>query len=432
MTQPNDLDIPVPRNREAEEAVLGAALQSLAAFKDAARLLSTSDFYDPANELIWEMLTALAESCEVIDPMLVMQEMAKAGTLNRAGGAPRLADLIGNPLAGTNVTYYAQLVRNASRGRRLLQVHQRIGQALIDNIDDPDQLLSRAATISLDLEVLIEERDDARPVDGLSSWSEAWQRYPMTTPDWLIADFLLSEDVMLLLAGEGVGKSWFTRQICLAAMSGVHPFHPERRIEPIRTLLVDLENAPSMVAYESRLIGTQVARLGHWDDDMGRIWLKEDGLDLRKRPDAMLLERVIAETRPQLVGLGSLYKAFQRGKDDWDTAASETREVLDKLRRRYKCAFLLEHHQPKGQGAHPERPSTPYGSSEWMRWCSLGFILNRVGENMYSFDPFRGTRMKRHIPLGLVQGGELPWTPVWDQTELENCMWEKPKGRGGH
>lgn len=417
-------EIVVPRNREAEQAVVGVCIQNAAAFKDCRPLIFDGDFYDPAHELIWAAIACVLDRGEHLDPMGVMQELTKSGQLTRAGGGPYLHTLMEIPVAATNVTYHARIVHETGRARRALQIHQRMGQALGQLQHDPDSLLTQLAKNALDLELLVDEHTGDQPIEGVMRWSQLWANYRPLDQDeeWLIPGLLLPQDVLMVLAGEGGGKSFFSRQFALAMASGIHPFKPRLRIAPRKTLLVDLENARVMVAEESRALGGQVTRLGTWDDEMSTVWMAEDGLDLRKREHAQRLERVIADSGAELVCLGSLYKAYKRGADSWDQAAEETREVFDKIRRRYNCAFILEHHMPKASGT-TDRSQSPYGSSEWMRWASLGYIINRVGDNMYEFTKFRGDRMEREFPIGLARGGELPWTPVWDTEEFDMGLW---------
>jgi RecA-family ATPase len=271
--------------------------------------------------------------------------------------------------------------------------------------------------------VLVDERTGQDPIEGLSTWDGFFDK-PRDAVPWLVPGVLRKQDVMMLLAGEGGGKTWLTRQFCMCISAGIHPFRPDRYIAPRNTLHIDLENPDDLVAEEGHAIRTQVKQLGGWQPDNAHIWHRPQGLNLRERKHALLLERAIAETEAEVVTLGSLYKSFSRRGDSWDQAAEEVREVFDRIRARYGCAFILEHHMPKGDGgASYDRPQSPFGSQQWIGWCSMGYIINRVGDNMYRLDTFRGSRGKREIPLGLVRGDVLPWSPVWDRDELKYGMW---------
>lgn len=419
------IEVLVPQALEAERAVLGCAMQSGEALRDAAEILNASDFYSPAHATVFAALCDLGTSGRTPDPMLLFTELRRISQLERVGGAAYLHTLMQTPATAVNVTHFARLVRHASRARSVLAVHQRLGQALNEQADDPDGLMMAVAHQAIALELLADEQAFDAPVAGVSTVGHflVGADDPL---DWIIPSTLERQDVMLLLSTEGGGKSWLCRQICLAVAGGLNPFRPGTFQIPQRTLLVDLENAPSMLRRETRPLLAQINALtGGGLAGESQVWTRPAGLNLRERKDALLLERVIAESGAALVGLGSLYKAFKRGGDDWDTAAGEVRDVLDKIRARHNCAFILEHHMPKGSGA--ERPQTAYGSSEWTRWASVGRIIRKVGDNMYELNQFRGDRGTRDLPRALARGGELPWSSVWNEEELEYGRWPETK-----
>lgn len=227
----------------------------------------------------------------------------------------------------------------------------------------------------------------------------------------------------LYLLGESLvptHNSWLSRQVALTVASGVHPFMPSRRVEPKRTLLVDLENPESTVRRQSHEPYYAIRHLadGEAVGDRGWIWTHTAGLNIRKRQDAALLERVVSDTRPDLVCIGSLYNVFARGSSDWDTAAEEAIAVLNRIRSRYGCALWIEHHMPRAsEGGHRQ---SPFGSTLWERWPSYGRVISRIGGDFYDFAVFRGDREAgREFPPGLRRGGKTPWTAIWDADELE-------------
>ena len=402
---------------EAEQALLGLCLQSPPVLATVRRIVSVGDFYRPAHAVIFGALCDLADQGVITDPIRLLTELEATGQAGKVGGAPYLHTLFATQAVGANADFYAGRVRDATRLRVLAKIAERLTQIAEGGGNDIDAALMHAAHEHLALAMLIDERAHDAPLVGLHSWDEFLNR-PDRPEDFLVPDLIERQDVWMFLAGEGVGKSYLSRQLCMTLAAGVHPFHPQRRIPPQRTLLVDLENPETTVRRQSRGLHNQVVRLGDWHTDRAHLWLHPEGLNLRTPADAQLLERVIVATEPALVCFGSLYKAFLRGRDDWDTAADEVRAVLDRLRARYKIAFWLEHHMPKGDGT--TRPQLPFGSSVWQRWAGYGRVLNRVGTNAWELrESFRNDRDVRHVPLGLYRGGDLPWSPIWDRDELD-------------
>jgi AAA domain-containing protein/DnaB helicase-like protein len=403
---------PVPNAAGAERATLSVMMQSITAVRDARSMLTAADFYTPAHAVIFAVCCDLADAGTHVDPVVLLAELTRRGDLGRIGGANYLHQLYALPVTATNVAHYAAQIRDTARRRRLIMIGQRLAQIGEDGTD-LDDTLTVAARESLALDLLIDETVDG-PVDGLTSWDE-FLNQPDRVEDWIVPGLLERQDVVMVLATPGGGKSWLSRQVALCVAAGVHPFHADTRIQPQRTLLIDLENPPQMVRRQSRGLATSLARLGVWDPDLAHIWAQPGGMNIRKHADAQLLERVIAETRPALVTIGSLYNVFERGRDDWDTAAEEAKAVFNRLRGRYRCAFWIEHHMPKGS-----EHKNPFGSSVWERWPGFGRVIDRKADNVYELaKTFRGDRDIREFPAGLYRGGQLPWSPIWDQDEVD-------------
>jgi AAA domain/DnaB-like helicase N terminal domain len=398
----------------AERAVCGVVMHSKQALTEARRLLSITEFWQPKNATVFRVCCDLADKGEPVEPLAVVQELMRTGEIGKVDGA-YIHTLFSLPVTAISVGYYAAQVKMASRRRILMAVGQRLTQSA-EEITDGDDLMDFVAREALSLELLLDEKAADAPIEGLSTWGE-FLAEPDQPEDWIVPGLIERGEAFLLLAGEGAGKSWLSRQLCMTIAAGVHPFKPKERIPAQRTLLIDLENPIPTVRRQGRPMASQVARLGG-DGDNAFIWRRPEGLNIRDRADAQLLERVVAEVQPAFVAIGSLYNAYQTGRDSWETAADEAKVVLNRLRGRYRCALWVEHHMPKGDGT--TRPGTPLGSSVWMRWPSYGRVLTRKGQNVYALEKsFRGDRDIREIPAGLMRGGELPWTPIWDQADLE-------------
>jgi replicative DNA helicase len=286
-----------------------------------------------------------------------------------------------------------------------------ISSDVLDQDDAADQL----AKASIEMQLLIEDPIIDKPVVGLDTWADFMAK-PPNPADYVIPGLIDRQEAVMVLAAPGVGKSWLSRQVALTVAAGVHPFYPTRRIPAVRTLLIDLENPESTVQRQTADPFMAIQRLGDEVGDNGYIWRYPAGLNIRKRIDAALLERVVEETRPALVCVGSLYNLFQRGRDDWDTAAEETISVLNRLRAKYRCAWWIEHHMPRAnEGGHRQ---SPFGSTLWERWPSYGRVISRLGAEYYDFSIFRGDREAgRDFPVGLKRGGKLPWTAIHDIEE---------------
>lgn len=417
---------------EAERALLALMLNDPRNIPAARYVVSAADFYQPRHAIVFLAACDLHEANITADIATLVgklntpiREGSKKTHLDLAGGTAYLVDLFQFPCVGVNLEHYGRQMRDARRIRELVGVGQRLTQ-LGDGID-PDQVLDRAAAESIQLQLLVEDtgNDQVRgryTIDDFLSIADCDE-------DWVIPDLLDRQDALMWLGDEGLGKSWLLRQFAMCLMCGVHPFRPRQRIPAKRALLIDVENSENTIRRALRPLSHKVARLGTWNGANMELLARPGGLNLRKTGDALEIERILNEFRPDMVVAGPMYKLAPRGHDDWDTAAAESREVLDRWREKYGVAYVLEHHMPKGDGIN--RPQTPFGGSEWMRWVTHGRIINEIPDSgLHELGNFRGDREPRSgLPIGLVKGGDLPWSPIWDPAELNHAKGLDPDGK---
>lgn len=399
----------------AERTVMGELLNNPRSIEPARRLLTPDSFFDARHSLLFTVVCELDDARREVGPFRVYDALRDRGELTRVE-ANYIHELWAYP--GLGWEWAIRRVWSLAHQRQRAVLALRIGQTA-QEVSDPDVMTDQLAKQVVDLLMLIDEPAEDEPLPGMTTVDDFVHR-PARPADILVPGLLDRQEVVMILAAPGVGKSWLSRQIAMTIASGVHPFDGRRRIPPKRTLMVDLENPESTVQrqitdpyHAVRYLAGGIERIG----DGCWFWPHTEGLNIRKRVDAALLERAIADTRPDLVCIGSLYNLFQRGSSDWDTAAEETIAVLNRLRTRYRCALWIEHHMPRAsEGGHR---SSPFGSTLWERWPSYGRVIKRISGESYEFDVFRGDREAgREFPAGLQRGGrQLPWTPM-DEDEV--------------
>lgn len=416
-------DRAVPQNTEAEQAVLGAAILDPRALASVRARLTADDFYRPGHAHVFTALCALADAEQPVDALTVAAELTRTGTLAKAGGHTYLHTLVSETPTAANATHYADMVADAALRRKLLVVASSLQQAAFSESwlggeEGKDSLLQLVASQSVQLEILADERANVQPVTDLHTW-DAFLRKPRRPESWVIPGLIARQDVIMLLGAEGAGKSQLDRQIALCAAAGVNPFRWSEEFRPARTLTIDLEVADDTLQDEGGDLFHKVRRISpDWDGSNAFVWHHPEGLNLRDARDQNELERRIAECRPDLVTLGSLYNAYQAGRDSAETVAGELRALFNRLRVRYGFALVLEHHMPQTDMAG-NRPNRPYGSVQWAGWVTHGKVLKYVNASTYEIGSFRHDRGKRDWPAGIYRGGRLPVTPIWDQGELE-------------
>lgn len=409
-------DTTPPNDKQAEQAVLGAAmLLPAAAIPDDVLSLNGTDFYQPAHEWVWDAILELAARGAPADVITVAALLAERDQLKRLGGAPYLHTLVASPAAAVNASYYAAIVRDKAIRRNAITACQQSLQELYQSEDDAVTVLERA-----------EERLAATPdtqTDDLGSMLsfQDFLRQSLPPEEWVIPGLLSRGDRLILTGNEGLGKTTLVRQIATCVAAGVQPF--TGAVYPARTVLyVDCENPNRLMMNRFQAMADAIA-LHRREVLPGRLWIdrRPDGLDLVHNPaEVRWLRRRLEKVKPDVLVIGPIYKLHngtERGEAD-ETQARKLSATLDRLREEFDCALILEAHSPKGESGQT-RPVTPIGSSLWLRWPEFGYGLRPVPrkdvpvvqaekERLCEFVAWK-KRDERDWPRHLMSSGSMPW-----------------------
>jgi replicative DNA helicase len=138
------LERPLPHNLEAERSILGAVLLDNHALNAAVERLRTDDFFLPQHRHIFERMVRLAERQQAIDTITLMEDLARRGELEAAGGVPYLSQLADGLPRVTNVDHYARIVKEKAVLRNLIHSASAIQEQALAAGDDADVILDRA------------------------------------------------------------------------------------------------------------------------------------------------------------------------------------------------------------------------------------------------------------------------------------------------
>ncbi|MFD4144426.1 DUF3987 domain-containing protein [Streptomyces sp. NPDC058572] len=188
-----------PTNTEAEQIVIGAVMANPAVLSEVEEELGQDPavFYRPAHETIWRAILDLVAAGIPPNPIILGDHLAKAGELQRVGGASYLHTLYGAAPTASSGQYYATIVREHANRRQIAELGTRLFQAARETGEDHTELIARARH-ALDL-TDIEERWPAPtplgqqgplpafPVDVLPDWvaeqAAAVAEFTQTPPD---------------------------------------------------------------------------------------------------------------------------------------------------------------------------------------------------------------------------------------------------------
>ncbi len=142
-TQKTSLRMP-PNNIEAEKSVLGSLMLDSSAIHVVSDILNPEDFYDQKHSIIYGAMLELYEKREPIDVLSVSSRLKGKKQIKEIGGNTYLAELVNAVPTASNVKHYADIVREKSVLRDLIQVSNYISNLGFDEESDVEQALDDA------------------------------------------------------------------------------------------------------------------------------------------------------------------------------------------------------------------------------------------------------------------------------------------------
>jgi replicative DNA helicase len=110
-----------PHSIEAENAVLGALLLENFAWDRVGDILKPSDFYRHAHSQIFTAIASLVNANKPADVVTVYEQLVSLGTADDCGGLEYLNGLAQFIPSASNIRRYAEIVRERSMSRKLLE-----------------------------------------------------------------------------------------------------------------------------------------------------------------------------------------------------------------------------------------------------------------------------------------------------------------------
>lgn len=378
-----------------EEAVIGACILDSNVIREAVKLVMPSDFETWQGEEVYSAIIRLHSMKRPVDLMTVTAELLASKSRVQAADLHRI---IAEVPSSANVTYYAEMVREAATRRRLT----RTGQKLVQYANDPSTL--PGAVLADAIAELKAAREDS-PTSSLRGQTLAELMAEPDSYDWAIRGLFERGDRYMLTGNEGAGKSMLVKQIAVFAAAGIHPFWLHD-IKPCDVVVIDRENSERQWRRKARPLFEAARASGKGDP--GALYIENalGDFDITKDRDLGYIHRVLDHNPCDILAIGPLYKLIPRAIKTDDDAAPLL-AALDSLRNR-GCVIITEAHAGNERSASLR----PVGSSAFMRWPEFGHGLraDEVQENRYMIERWRGDRDERPFPSALYRrGGSVPW-----------------------
>ncbi|MCE5223518.1 replicative DNA helicase [bacterium] len=115
------MNLPPPHSLEAEQAILGALLIDRDALRRIEGTIRKTDFYDPANSLIFGVIEELSAKNIPVDIVTLPDELKNRNVLDKAGGMEYILQLATNTSSTANIEYYSTILLDRSLQRQIMK-----------------------------------------------------------------------------------------------------------------------------------------------------------------------------------------------------------------------------------------------------------------------------------------------------------------------
>ncbi len=140
----------VPHSIVAEQAVLGGLMLNAHAFDKVSRILAEQDFYLAEHRLLYHTMVELTHRNQPFDPITLGEVLKQEKQKHRAVSEAYVFQLAINTPSAANVTAYADIVREHSVRRQLMQISSDLFERASTNVmgeeNSLEQLLDEAET----------------------------------------------------------------------------------------------------------------------------------------------------------------------------------------------------------------------------------------------------------------------------------------------
>lgn len=270
-----------PRDKELEEAVLGALMLEKDAYTIVCDLLKPESFYEPENQVIYEAIQHLGASQQPIDMLTVTERLRLDGNLDKAGGALRITELTTRVTSAAHVEFHSRIISQKYLARELISFASRIEQMAFDESNDVEDLLQEAEGKLFEISQRNVKKDvvqidpvisqaietiqtAANRTSGLSGLQSGFHKLDELTSGWQ------NSDLIIIAARPAMGKTAFVlsmaRNMAVEYSTPVAVFSLEMsKVQLVNRLISNVTELEG-----EKIKSGQLSQM-EWDQLMGRI-----------------------------------------------------------------------------------------------------------------------------------------------------------------
>ncbi len=117
-----------PHSIESEQSVIGGLMLDNEKFDEISVQLQELDFYTQQHQILYSAIQQLSQQSKPFDLITVIEKLESIGKIDDSGGKEYIVDLVSNTPGSANIKFYADIVREKSILRGLIQVANDISE----------------------------------------------------------------------------------------------------------------------------------------------------------------------------------------------------------------------------------------------------------------------------------------------------------------
>ncbi|MCL4354042.1 replicative DNA helicase [Patescibacteria group bacterium] len=133
----------LPHNEDAEESVLGSILIDRDAIGLVSQVISSKDFYNNINGIIYDAMLSLYEESKPIDVVTLTAKLKKNKLYDKVD-TTHLAGLIDMVPTSANVEQYANIIKECSTKRSLIKIGSELAEMGFSDQEEVEDLINKA------------------------------------------------------------------------------------------------------------------------------------------------------------------------------------------------------------------------------------------------------------------------------------------------
>lgn len=135
----------IPKNIEAEEAVLGSILINQETIYGVSELLDIEDFYRKSHRTIFKVMLDLNTTKKAIDIITLTDYLTHISKLEEVGGIAFITSLANKVPSTANLKHYINIVKEKSMLRNIINIAEHMESMSYDNeqLDTPEVILDK-------------------------------------------------------------------------------------------------------------------------------------------------------------------------------------------------------------------------------------------------------------------------------------------------